>query len=178
MRLLLKLLVLTTALFFSFENYLYANEFYRHQFSTADGQDISLQSKKGKVVLIVNIATRCGFTGQLDDLEKLYQKYKDKGLEIIAVPSNDFAGQTPEGDEEVATFCRLEYGVSFPITTRTIVKGENRHPLFNYLLDENEEISWNFEKFLIDKSGNLVRRFNSRILPLSKEITSSIEKLI
>ncbi len=143
------------------------------------GEDLKEADLKGKVVLLTNIATQCGYTGQLDDLESLYQKYKEKGLIVIGIPSNDFGGQTPEGNEEVAKFCKLNYGVTFPLTHKQVVSGNEKTPLFQTLLKEDPkqmgEIKWNFEKFLIDKQGKLIARFRSDTKPLSKEITQVIE---
>ena len=123
-----------------------------------NGETIKLEDLKGKAVLVVNIATQCGYTPQLDNLEKVHQKYKDKGLVVIGIPSNDFGGQTPESDKEVAKFCKINYGAS-------LIKQ-----------DGEGEIRWNFEKFLIGKDGKLVKRFRSGVKPDSDEVTSKIEK--
>ncbi len=134
---------------------------------------------KDKVVLVTNIATQCGYTGQLDDLEALYQKYKSKGLILLGVPSNDFGGQTPEGNEEVAKFCKLNYGVTFPLSFKQVVSGEGKTELIKKLISSDPkkmgEIKWNFEKFIVDKSGNVVGRFRSDTKPLSEDITKLIE---
>ena len=139
--------------------------------------DKLLAPYKGKNVLVVNIATRCGYTPQLEGLEKLHQSYKDKNFVVVGVPSNDFGKQTPEEDREVVNFCKLNYGVSFPLTGKTVVKGPNKHPLFKKLTP-SEEIAWNFEKFLINQRGELVGRFNSSVEPTSEQVKTSIEKLI
>lgn len=144
------------------------------------GKELSASDLKGKVVVITNIATQCGYTDQLDDLEALYQQYKDKGLVMIGVPSNDFGGQTPESDQEVAKFCKINYGVTFPLMTKQVVKGENKIPLIERLLaaqgGKSEEIKWNFEKFVIGKNGQLLGRFKSDVKPMSTSVKSLIEK--
>lgn len=143
----------------------------------ADGKKIDT---KGSPTLIVNIATQCGYTPQLEGLETLYKKYKDKGFKVVGVPSNDFGGQTPESDKEVKKFCKLNYGATYTIAKKTVVKGDAKHPYFKSLIkqDGNGEISWNFEKFLIDKNGKLVKRYRSNVKPTAKEITNAIEKML
>ena len=139
-------------------------------------KEISLSDYKNKTIMIVNIATKCGYTPQLDVLEKLHKEYKDK-LVVIGIPSNDFAGQTPEGDKEVVKFCRLKYGVSFPLTPKSIVKGEKKIKVIDYLVKQTrgEEIPWNFTKFLISKNGKTVKRFAPNVSPMDKKITSEIK---
>ncbi len=148
-----------------------------HEYSlvSSKGKNVEFKSFKGKPVLIVNIATKCGYTPQLDDIEKLYNTYKDK-VAILGVPSNDFGGQTPESDEGVVEFCKRNYGVTFPIMRKTVVKGKDSHPLFQELAKLNkEEIKWNFEKFLFDKNGKLVKKFSSAVDPLSNDLVSNIK---
>lgn len=142
------------------------------------GEEIKLAEFKNKALLIVNIATRCGYTGQLDDLEALYQKYKDKGLVVLGVPSNDFGSQTPENDEGVAKFCLINYGVTFPLSEKLVVKGAQKTPLFQTLVSESggDEVSWNFEKFLIGPDGKFVKRFKSAVKP--KSLEGDIEKVL
>jgi len=137
-----------------------------------------LKDYKGKTVLVVNIATRCGYTPQLESLEKLYGKYKDKNFVVLGVPSNDFGGQTPENDKDVAKFCKLNYGVTFPLAPKTVVKGQDKDPFIKALLEQTSdesEIGWNFEKFLINKDGKLVGRFKSSVKPDDKELQNKIE---
>lgn len=148
---------------------------YNYSIELTNGEKMELSSLKGKTVLIANIATRCGYTGQLDDLEKLYKKYKTKGFVLIGIPSNDFGGQTPEGNKEVAEFCRLKYGATFPIATKTVVKGEKKSDLVKFLVADGAEIAWNFEKFLIGKNGVVIERFKSGVEPLSDDLTKQIE---
>ncbi len=146
---------------------------------TTEGEVITLSKYKNKPVLIVNIATRCGYTGQLDDLEKIYKNYSSRGLVVLGLPSNDFGSQTPEENKEVAKFCRLKYGTTFPILKKSKVTGENKHPIITELLlkTNKEEISWNFEKFLIKKDGS-VTRFASNVNPSSKEFKQAIESAL
>ncbi len=155
-----------------------AGDLYSLNMKKTDGSEFPLKSLKGKAVLFVNVATRCGYTGQLDDLEKLFQKYKEKDFMVVGIPSNDFGGQTPEGDKEVAKFCRLKYGVSFPLTAKTPVKDEGKPELIKILLNGGENIKWNFEKFLVNKEGQVIGRFESGVTPLSKELTEKIESIL
>lgn len=150
------------------------HQLYDYKVKLTNGEDLKLSNFKGKAFMVVNIATRCGYTGQLDDLEKLYQKFKGKDFTIIGIPSNDFGGQTPEGNKEVANFCRLKYGATFPITNKTVVKGPKKSELIGKLIKGGDEIGWNFEKFLVDKKGKVVARFKSDIEPLSKELVQAI----
>lgn len=147
--------------------------------------EMVLDGKKGKIildnknVLLINIATRCGYTPQLEGLEKIYQKYKSRGLLVIGVPSNEFASQSPENDKEIEKFCKLNYGVTFPLAKKTIVLGAKKNRVFKHLLEKTnkEEIKWNFEKFLISKSGK-VQRFSSSVSPSSKTLMNEIEKVL
>ncbi|SHF27278.1 glutathione peroxidase [Fodinibius roseus] len=153
-----------------------------HNFSltTIDGKEASLDKYNGKVLLIVNTASECGFTPQYEGLQALYEKYKDEGLVVLGFPANNFGGQEPGTDEEIKQFCKVNYDVSFPMFSKISVKGEDQHPLFNYLTsasnpDFTGEIKWNFEKFLVDKEGTLVRRFRSDTTPKSNQILKAIE---
>lgn len=159
----------------------FAKGLYDFGLQNTKGEKMNLSEYKGKVVMLVNIATKCGYTPQLDDLEAVYKKYQEKGLVVIGVPSNDFGGQTPENSEDAAKFCRLTYGVSFPIMKKAVVKGEEKEAFFKWLQNERsdkEEIAWNFEKFLFDKEGKLVENFKSKVEPQDKSITSKIEELL
>ncbi len=147
---------------------------YDQSIKLTNGDEMKLSQFKGKAFMIVNIATRCGYTGQLDDLEKLYQKFKGKDFTILGIPSNDFGGQTPEGNKEVADFCRLKYGATFPIANKTVVKGSEKSELIKILVEGGDEIGWNFEKFLIGKNGKVISRFKSGTGPLSKELVQAI----
>lgn len=142
-----------------------------------DGSTIDISQYKGKKILIVNTASKCGFTPQYDGLEKLYEKYKDK-LVIIGFPANNFGGQEPGTNSDIKEFCKKNYGVSFPMAGKVDVVGDNIHPLFKYLTDEAKKmgvadpvIKWNFTKFLIDENGKLIAVFPSKVTPMSDELT-------
>lgn len=154
-----------------------------HEFKMQDidGQKIDLSKYEGKVLLIVNTASECGYTPQYDGLDELYEKYKDKGLVILGFPANNFGGQEPGTDQEIKQFCKTNFDVSFPLFSKISVKGNDQHPLFDYLCstenpDFTGEIKWNFEKFLISKEGELVHRFRSPVKPLSDTLVSAVEK--
>ena len=158
----------------------FSEQVYKHSISGLADKKFDLSSYKGKPLLIVNIATRCGYTGQLRGLESLQKKYQAKGFSVIGVPSNDFGGQTPEESEEVAKICKLNYGVSFPLTAKTKVKGKEKHELYRFLTSNTggAEVKWNFEKFLVNKEGKVVKRFRSSVKPMSSKLTHEIEKLL
>ncbi len=140
-----------------------------------DGKPIDWADFKGKKILLVNTASRCGLTPQYQDLEELYEVYKKDNFVVIGVPSNDFAGQEPGTSEEIATFCSSTYGVTFPMTEKISVKSENRHPLYQYLTEAtNDEVSWNFHKFLINEKGEVVKSLGAQTLPFSEEIVNWI----
>ena len=142
-----------------------------------EGEDISLSAYKGKVLLIVNTATGCGFTPQYKGLEELYQKYKDKGFEILDFPCNQFFGQAPGSDEEIHSFCTLKYNVSFKQFHKIDVNGKNEDPLYTFLKEQKKgRIKWNFAKFLIDREGNVVERFGSMDKP--EKIDPKIAELL
>lgn len=144
-----------------------------------DGKEVSLKNYSGKVLLIVNVASRCGYTKQYTPLEALYEKYKDAGFEILAFPCNDFGAQEPGSNEEIKEFCSLTYKVTFPLFDKIKVLGEDKAPLYTWLTSNSEtgtdDISWNFEKFLIGKDGKIIKRYKSRIDPMSDLVTSDID---
>jgi glutathione peroxidase len=144
-----------------------------------DGKDVSLSDYKGKVVLIVNVASKCGYTPQYKTLESTYQKYKDRGFVVLGFPCNQFGGQEPGTNEEIKQFCTTKYNVTFPMLDKIEVNGANRHPLYETLAGKESpfpgDIKWNFNKFLIGKDGKIVKRFDSKVAPDSEELTSSIE---
>ncbi|HMO17002.1 MAG TPA: glutathione peroxidase [Oligoflexia bacterium] len=147
------------------------------------GEEIALESFKGKVSLIVNTASKCGFTGQYEALEKLYQTYKDRGFVVLGFPSNDFGGQEPGSNEEIGEFCKLNFGVSFPIFEKNPVKGENKQTVFKTMTehshkDFNGDPGWNFVKFVVDKNGFVRGRFSSMTKPDNKKLQELIEKLL
>jgi glutathione peroxidase len=148
---------------------------YEFKLKNIDGQDFSLARYKGKKVLIVNTASKCGFTPQYAELQKLADLYKDK-LVIVGFPANNFGQQEPGTATEIKTFCQKNFGVTFPLSEKVSVKGDDICPLFKYLTeapnpDFTGEIKWNFEKFLIDENGNLIHRFRSAVTPLDPQIT-------
>lgn len=160
-----------------------AETVYQYELNTINGENISLSDYEGELLLIVNTASECGFTPQYEGLQELYETYSDQGLEILGFPANNFGGQEPGSDEEIAQFCELNYGVTFPMFSKVSVKGEDQHPLFEYLTtaenpDFKGEISWNFEKFLIDRNGNVVRRFKSKVEPMSGELTNAVTEYL
>lgn len=146
-----------------------------------DGKEYDLSELKGKVVLIVNIASQCGFTGQLEDLQVLQSSYQDKGLVVLGVPSNEFGGQSPEGDAEMKEFCQKKYKVNFPLLSKGKVNGADRRPLYKVLTDNKKtsgDIGWNFVKFLVNKNGEVVERWSSMTSPTSKNVKEAIDKLL
>src|SRR4051812_27128977 len=136
-----------------------------------DGKDVNLADYKGKVVLIVNVASKCGFTPQYEGLEKVYEKYKDQGFVIVGFPANNFHAQEPGTDAEIKTFCSTKYNVSFPMMSKISVKGDDKHPLYKFLTepatdgDFAGEIGWNFTKFLVDRNGAVMARYGSKTTP-------------
>lgn len=154
-----------------------------HEFKAnlIQGSEKKLSDYKGKVLLIVNTASGCGFTPQYASLQNLYEKYHDRGFEVLAFPSNDFGRQEPASNEEIQKFCDLRFKVKFPLFEKVAVKGGPAHPLFQYLTQESARkgsIKWNFSKFLIDQNGQVVDRFASTTDPLSDKVTRSIESLL
>lgn len=145
-------------------------------------QPVSLSEYKGKVLLIVNVASRCGFTNQYSELQNIYIKYHGKGLEILAFPCNQFGAQEPGSNAEISEFCSVNFNITFPIFDKVIVNGAGELPLFKYLKDElpgvlgTKSIKWNFTKFLIDRNGKPIKRYSSTIKPMS--ILSDIQKLL
>lgn len=148
-------------------------------FKTAEGEQLALKDFAGKLVLVVNTATECGFSGQLGGLQTLAERYKGQGLVVIGVPSNDFGGQEPRADSEIAGYCESTYGASFPITAKTPVKGSLAHPFYKWAaaeLDVTARPLWNFHKYLIGPDGRIVAWFATPTPPLSSEVTSEIER--
>jgi len=143
-----------------------------------DGKDTTLGAYKGKVLLIVNVASKCGFTPQYKNLEAVYEKYKDQGLVILGFPCNQFGGQEPGSDEQIKEFCTAKYSITFPLFDKIEVNGPNRHPLYVMLAGETSpfpgNIKWNFNKFLISRDGKILKRFDSKVTPDSPEATEAI----
>lgn len=147
-----------------------------------DGSALDAKLLEGKAVLYVNVASRCGYTSQYEQLQAIYDRYKEKGLQIVGVPCNQFGGQEPGSSEEIATFCKKNYGVTFPLLEKQDVKGANQSRLYKALVNSNAgkgtDVRWNFEKFLVDASGKVVQRFSSGVKPDSAELTNAIESAI
>lgn len=148
--------------------------FYDFAAKKMDGKEHSMDEYKGKVVVVVNTASKCGLTPQFKELEELYEKYNKDGLEIIGFPCNQFAGQDPAGNDEIHSFCQRNYGVSFPMFEKIDVNGENTHPIYKYLKKEakgtlGNNVKWNFTKFLIDKEGKVVKRVAPTVNPIKME---------
>jgi len=156
---------------------------YDFELNSLSGEEISLSEFEGNVLLIVNTASECGYTPQYKELQELYETYNDQGFYVLGFPANNFGGQEPGSDEEIAQFCELNYGVTFPMFSKISVKGDDQHPLYDYLTqvdnpDFTGEIGWNFEKFLVDRNGNIIRRFKSNVTPMGDELTKSLEDIL
>ena len=156
-----------------------AESIYDIKLKDIDGKDTTLAAYKGKALLIVNVASKCGYTPQYKSLEATYQKYKDKGLVVLGFPCNQFGGQEPGTNEEIKQFCSSNYNVTFPLFDKLEVNGANRHPLYVALAGEKSpfpgNIKWNFNKFVIGKDGKILKRFDSKATPDSAEVTQAIE---
>jgi glutathione peroxidase len=146
-----------------------------------DGKDVKLDSYSGKVLLLVNVASKCGYTPQYEGLESVYEKYKEQGLVVMGFPANNFLWQEPGTDEEIKAFCSAKYNVTFPMFAKISVKGDKIHPLYKFLTSKvtNPEfggaISWNFNKFLVDRGGKVIARFSSKDKPESEKVVQAIE---
>jgi glutathione peroxidase len=174
---------------------------YNFNVKKIDGSDLSLDEFKGKVMLVVNVASKCGLTPQYEGLEKLYKQYKERGLTVLGFPANEFAGQEPGSNEDIQQFCTMNFGVDFPMFQKIVVKGEGQHPLYSFLTEKKPEttmkeggkligllkeknllsgkhndVKWNFEKFLINKKGEVVDRFSPELDPLDPIIVKAVER--
>ena len=155
--------------------------FYDFKANDINGKEVNMNNYKGKIVLVVNTASKCGFTPQLKDLEDLYKEYKDSGIEILGFPCNQFLNQEPGDNNEVKNFCQINYGVTFNMFEKIDVNGSNAHPIYKYLKDQEKgiltkDIKWNFTKFLIDRNGNVIKRYSPTTSPL--KIKEDIEKIL
>lgn len=176
---------------------------YNFNVKKINGQDASLKDYQGKVMLVVNVASKCGLTPQYEGLEKLYKNYREKGLVVLGFPANEFLAQEPGSNEEIQQFCTMNYGVDFPMFEKIVVKGEGQHPLYNYLTTtkpvttmkeggnlitrlkdkglltgKENDIKWNFEKFLVNKKGEVVDRFSPELDPMDPVIVKAVEREI
>lgn len=149
-----------------------------------DGRQVSLADYKGQVLLLVNTASECGLTPQYDGLEKLHEQYAGRGLRVLGFPANNFGAQEPGTDDQIAQFCQTRFGVKFDLFAKSSVKGEDQSPLYHYLTDASSnpafpgDITWNFEKFLVDRSGRVVARFSPKVEPTAPELVSAIEQAL
>ena len=143
-----------------------------------DGNDYDLSQLKGKVVMFVNVASKCGYTPQYTGLEKLYESKKDQGFVIVGFPANNFKGQEPGTNEEIKAFCTGKYNVTFPMMGKISVKGDDIHPLYKQLTDAKGQVTWNFNKFLIGKDGKLIEHFDSKVKPDDAKLTDAIDKAL
>ena len=149
---------------------------------TISGEDTTLGAYDGQVLLVVNVASKCGLTPQYEALEKLHEQYRDQGFSVLGFPANDFAGQEPGSDEEIAEFCTSTFNVQFPMFSKIVVKGEGQHPLYAALTeavqhdDGSTDVQWNFEKFLVSRSGEVVGRFAPRVTPEDETLVEAIKQ--
>jgi glutathione peroxidase len=161
-----------------------AGSVYSFTLKSIDGQPVSLRTYKGKVLMLVNVASKCGYTPQYAGLESLYEKYKDRGLVIVGIPANNFAAQEPGTNAEIKTFCRNKYNVTFPMMAKVSVLGEDKAPLYGFLTDTSinpqigGDIKWNFTKFLFARDGKPVARFEPAVTPDSPQVTAAVESAL
>jgi glutathione peroxidase len=179
-----KLFIYTLFIMFSiFNNNVLANQkvLFDFKINSINGEEIKLSKFKGKTLLLVNVASKCGFTNQYSELQKLYELYKDKGLVVIGIPSNQFGGQEPESESKIKNFCETNFNITFPMTGKYEVKGKNSHPIYVWAKDTfgNSTVpKWNFHKILINKKGIVEDTFVSFTNPLSKKILKKIEEIL
>ena len=154
---------------------------YDFEFKDLDGSTIKLSEYKNKVIVIINVASQCGFTNQYEDMQKIWEKYQSKGIVILGVPSNDFGKQEPGSNEEIKNFCEAKFGISFPMTEKVMVKGPEAHPFYVWARENYGKSAipkWNFHKIIIDKEGKINETFTSITNPSSKKFIKALEKLI
>ena len=154
---------------------------YDFRFKDLDGSTLSLSEYKGKVIVVINVASQCGFTNQYEDMQKVWQKYQDKGIVMLGVPSNDFGKQEPISNKEIKNFCESKFGISFPMTEKVPVKGPKAHPFYIWARENYGKSAipkWNFHKIIIDRNGKIVETFSSIVNPSSKKFIKALEKLI
>ncbi len=165
---------------FLFSTMLSAQEgIYQFRMPDIQGDTHSFSEYRGKVLLIVNVASKCGYTPQYEALQALYETYREQGLLVLAFPANDFLKQEPGSDAEILEFCRTKYGVSFPVFSKIHVKGKKIHPLYRYLREESgRDVKWNFQKYLIDRNGKIVKVFAPKVKPDSEEMVNAIESIL
>ncbi len=158
-----------------------AKSVYDFTLKDSKGRDVKLEEFRGRVVMLVNVASKCGYTPQYEGLQKIYERYKDRGFTVLGFPANNFGAQEPGTNEEIQEFCRINYGVTFPIFAKISVKGDDRHPLYKYLTERETnpdfagQIKWNFNKFLVGRDGRILARFDSADKPEDARVTQAIE---
>lgn len=161
-----------------------AKTVYDFTLKNSKGEDVKLEEFRGKVVMLVNVASKCGYTPQYDGLQKIYERYREQGFTVLGFPANDFGAQEPGTNEEIQEFCRLNYGVTFPVFSKISVKGDDKHPLYKYLTERETnpefagEIKWNFNKFLVGRDGRILARFDSADKPEDAKVTQAIEQAL
>jgi glutathione peroxidase len=161
-----------------------AKSVYEFSMKDINGKDVKLADYKGKVLLLVNTASQCGYTPQYKGLQMTYQKYQAQGFTVLGFPANNYGGQEPGSNDEIKEFCTMRYKVTFPMFAKISVKGEDQHPLYQYLTAKESnpqfsgDVTWNFNKFLVSKSGQIIGRFGSKVEPESPELTGAIEQAL
>ena len=154
---------------------------YEFKFNDLDGSELSLNGYKGKVIVVVNVASKCGFTKQYEDMQNIWEQYQEKGIVIIGVPSNDFGNQEPGSNQEIKTFCQAKFGITFPMTEKVIIKGSEAHPFYLWAKKNHGKSAvpkWNFHKIIINKTGKIDQTFSSITNPSSKKFKKAIENLL
>jgi glutathione peroxidase len=175
---LLRLFLIITGAFFIMTSTSQAQEsFFQLEAKSIDGENVQFSSYRDKVILVVNVASRCGYTPQYEGLQSLYSSLKDRGFVVFGFPSNDFGGQEPGSELEIKSFCSSKYGASFPLFSKVTVLGQAKDPVYRFLVGQSggAEVRWNFEKFLINRQGKVVGRFPSSVSPESPELKAAIE---
>lgn len=158
-----------------------AKNIYAFKMEDIHGKEVSLERFKGKVLLVVNVASKCGFTPQYEGLEALYKKYAGQGLVVLGFPANNFGQQEPGTDQEIEKFCKSKYSVTFPMFSKISVKGDDTAPLYKWLLtqtDQHQDIEWNFTKFVVGRDGQVIKRFRSQVTPQDKDLVATIESAL
>jgi glutathione peroxidase len=178
----MKIFTVLAALFLTQPLFASASSLYELKLMNVDGKEVTLADYKGKALLIVNVASKCGYTKQYAGLEALYQKYKDQGLVVLGFPCNQFGGQEPGTNEEIKEFCSSKFNVTFPLFDKIDVNGKNRAPLYILLAGKDSpfpgDIKWNFNKFLIGRDGKILQRYESKVTPESPELIAAIESAL
>ena len=175
------LITLMISFFYTKGNAEYKKLAHDFQFKDINGNEINLADYKNKVLIVINVASQCGFTNQYEDMQKVWEQYQEKGIVIIGVPSNDFGNQEPGNSKEIKNFCEAKFGITFPMTEKVIVKGDNAHPFYKWAKENHGKSAvpkWNFHKIIIDKSGKVAETFSSITNPSSKKFKNTIEDLI